>query len=77
MAASGSAHATAGGGGWGNRFRVGAAGAGPKLGEPHVLDAVIPTGTIGKTEQSLTSRVAPEKLGPGSMPGPDFGSETR
>nr|WP_280957008.1 hypothetical protein [Rhizobium rhizogenes] len=34
--------ATAGGGGWGSRFRVGATGGGAKLGEPLVLEAAIP-----------------------------------
>ena len=65
MAESGSAERPPEAAGGGADFVLAPHGDGAKLGEPLVLDAVTATGTMGKTEQSLTSRVAPEKLGTG------------
>jgi hypothetical protein len=46
--------------GGGADFVLAPPGDGTKLGEPLVLDAVMPTGIIGRTEQFLTSRVPPK-----------------
>jgi hypothetical protein len=57
---SGSAAATVRGGGGGADFVVAPLRDSAKLGEPRVLDAVMPIGTITRTEQLPPSLVAPK-----------------
>jgi hypothetical protein len=56
--------------GGGADFVLAPPGDGAKLGAPLVLDAVMPTGTMGKPERHLTSRVAPRRRNRARCPVP-------